>query len=69
MENLPMKIKNIIIGIHNYYNKPINNNRYQICNKCENILIMDNTQFCNICGCIIKYKISSPDEKCPINKW
>lgn len=24
---------------------------------------------CDACGCVLKYKIKSPDSKCPKDKW
>ena len=72
MENLPMKIKHIFIGIYNYifnYNKKLSTQRMLICEKCQYKLILDNYKFCDICGWSLILKTTVREEHCPANKW
>lgn len=44
--------------------------RYDICMKCnEKLKIGRNTYICSLCGCFLKAKCASPDEKCLNDKW
>lgn len=59
MENLPMKILRIFNGFINFIlhkNTYLANQRYNICKQCENLIILDDIEYCNICGCMIKLK-------------
>ena len=72
MENLPMKIKAILTGFINFIlhkNTQLSNQRYNICKQCENLIILDNIEYCNICGCMIKLKTTVKTELCPANRW
>jgi|688.fasta_scaffold01364_21 hypothetical protein len=41
--------------------------RLSICNKCDQINLIDNT--CNSCGCFLNIKTLWASEKCPLDKW
>lgn len=72
MANMPMKIKHILQSIFNVLlkrNKNISYPRKKICNKCDKLLLFDNTKFCDICGCCISLKTTVKNEKCPLGKW
>lgn len=44
--------------------------RYFICMKCdEKLKIGKDTYICSKCGCFLKAKCSSPEEKCLMSKW
>lgn len=71
-ENIPLKIFHIIKGIFNYFSKKninLHSKRYQICKQCKNKIKLDNIEFCDICGCVIKFKTSVKEETCPLDKW
>ena len=70
--NQLLKIKHIIIGIYNYifnHNTLLSYKRKRICNKCRSKIVIEQINFCNICGCSIALKTRVIDEKCPIDKW
>ena len=72
MENLPLKMGHILKGVFNYIfnkNKNIAQKRYLICNKCKDRLVLGDTEYCNICGCLIKLKTTVPEENCPAHRW
>lgn len=72
MENFPMKIKNILIGILNYTfnkNNSISELRFQQCNKCKYLVNEKNKKICGLCGCFLDLKTTVQSEKCPIGKW
>lgn len=68
-----VKIYNIILGtLKNIFRiyPDFSYGRLKKCNKCKNMkyhILLGN--YCDICGCIIKSKITIKKEKCPINKW
>ena len=78
MENLhTMKIiknlPNILLGTFrnvfrirpNYYKR-----RYSICKRCEYIKKAKGFgEYCDICGCIVKSKVSVKSETCYLGKW
>lgn len=44
--------------------------RYSICMKCDKKIKMGrNTYICSECGCFLRQKSASPNEKCVLNKW
>jgi len=44
--------------------------RYEICMQCDKKKkIGKNNYICSICGCVLKAKAASPEEKCDLNKW
>lgn len=67
------KIFNILLGTFRnifkirpkYYDA-----RLKICDECEHKKkIKGFGEYCDVCGCIIKSKISVKSEKCYLNKW
>jgi hypothetical protein len=46
------------------------NERLEICKECEHrVEIINITERCIICGCIIPIKAKIEVFKCPLNKW
>lgn len=43
--------------------------RLQICMECEDKIKLGRDYICSHCGCVLRAKCASPDEKCSINKW
>lgn len=71
-QNIPLKVWRILKGFFNYVfkrNKDISEERQKICNRCNQILNVDNEKFCGICGCMISLKTTVKEEVCPIKKW
>ncbi len=69
LENVPVKLWRILNGIFRFYFKPFNIDRYEVCKNCQECIMIKRTKFCNVCGCVIKYKVQAKDEHCPLNKW
>lgn len=69
IKNLPNillgTLRNIFKIRPNYYQK-----RYDICKQCEyKKYARGFGEYCDVCGCIIKSKISVESEQCYIDKW
>lgn len=72
-KQMVIKLRNILIGnfknifkIRPEYYKE----RYKICDKCDHKKrVKGFGEYCDVCGCIIKSKISVKSEKCYLNKW
>ena len=66
-------IKRVYVGWKNVITHNISEEskrRYDICTKCNNkIQITKNNYICGSCGCLLKQKCASPEEKCDLNKW
>jgi len=44
--------------------------RYSICMECEDkVKVSKKEWICSHCGCFLRAKCASPDEKCLMNKW
>lgn len=58
----------VVQGIYNWaFKKPDTEikRRRKICKECQ----WNNHGICDVCGCILKWKTASPNEKCAMNKW
>lgn len=66
-------IKRIIIGWYNtifHKNLEQTQERLKICMECDNkIKIGKRDYICSKCGCVLRAKCASPEEKCLIGKW
>ena len=66
-------IKRVIIGWWNVITNKESEEakrRYSICMKCdEKIKIGRKEYICSKCGCFLRAKSRSPEEKCLLNKW
>ncbi len=66
-------IKRVIIGWWNVITNKESEEakrRYSICMKCDvKIKISRNEYICSKCGCFLRAKSRSPEEKCVLNKW
>ena len=70
--NLFLKIRNIIVGNWRNltgYTSDEQIRRLDICKTCEHNIKFGGTRICELCGCIIKSKVSIESEKCLMNKW
>lgn len=56
---------------HNLLGTPLVtvNKRLETCKTCPNKTITLGVSRCSLCGCIIKFKIQTPNATCPANKW
>ena len=72
MKSILLKIKHIIIGnLYNIFSKnsDLYKKRIQICNKCDQKIIIGGTYVCGQCGCFLSAKTRVLEETCLMNKW
>ena len=65
-------IKRVIIGWWNVITKNETaeaKRRYEICMNCDKKTKIGNQWVCSSCGCFLRAKSRSPEEKCDYNKW
>lgn len=66
-------IKRVFVGWYNViFHKESEEakRRLQICMECQDkIKIGKNNYICGHCGCVLKAKCASPEEKCSMDKW
>ena len=65
-------IKRVLIGWWNVllkHESPEAKRRYDICMNCEEKIKIGGKWVCSQCGCFLKAKSRSPEEKCLMNKW
>lgn len=43
--------------------------RYSICMECSDKIKIGREYICSRCGCFLRAKSRSPEEKCVLNKW
>lgn len=73
MQKMVRKIRNIIIGWFNLMigkEHRVYQARYRICKHCRyRRRIFGLFLICSKCGCFIKAKVKSDDERCPEYNW
>ena len=65
-------IKSVAVGWWNVIIKnetPEAKRRYDICMNCDKKIKVGKDYVCSQCGCFLKAKSRSPEEKCVLNKW
>lgn len=65
-------IKRVIVGWYNviaHKNTKQMEERLQICMECDEKIKLGKEYICGKCGCVLKAKCASPEEKCLNGKW
>lgn len=50
-------------------NKEEEQSRLDLCNSCENLMIINEDKICEMCACPIDYVVKHKFKRCPVDKW